>query len=207
MEPDVTSVSGKFWKGVAIAIGIAVVSGVLVGIIQLWIEYGYFNPQRPATIANRPDSTNDMLRSKQSLAAIPKDNPPPSLQPELKPEPLKQPEAKMSKAEPAFLDLTFEHFAQTYESLSEKDRATYLQGLAGKTIQWTGYIGQMYLTDNYFYMWNNQDSYDDVLVNVSFTDAMRLSVGPLKSKIRVSGVVEIRQQWVVIHATELTAVR
>jgi hypothetical protein len=207
MEPDVTPASGKFWKGVAIAVGIGIVATVVGGVIVLWIEYGYFNPQRPATTANTPESTNDMLGSKQSLAAIPKDNPPPSLQPELKSEPLKQPEAKASKAEPAFLALSFDHFARTYESFSEKDRATYLQGLAGKTIQWTGYIGQMHLTDNYFYMWNNQDSYDDVQVSVSFTDNMRLRVGPLKSKIRVSGVVEIRQRWVVIHATELAAVR
>jgi hypothetical protein len=206
MEPDVTPASGKFWKG-AIAVGIGIIVTVVGGVIVLWIEYGYFNPQRPATTANTPESTSDMRGSTQSLAAIPKENPPPPLQPELKSEPLKQPEAKASKAEPAFLALTFEHFAQTYESLSEKDRATYLQGLAGKNVQWTGYIGQMYLTDNYLYMWNKQDSFGDVLVNVSFTDDMRLREGPLKSKIRVSGVVEIRQQWVVIHATELAAVR
>ena len=212
MERGVATASDKVWTGIVIALGVAVVGTVVGGIILLVIEYksGYFNSTPPAPMEQTPESNNRPLTVKAAPELIPKEVPQVRLKPEIKAEPPKQPEPKEPKAakpEPPFVDVTLEHFADTYASLGEKDRSTYLQSLARKRVTWTGYIMQIYLADNYLYLSDKKGGHTALNVGVGFKDAMRLNVGPLKAKIRVSGPVEIRGQWVFIDATELTVVR
>jgi hypothetical protein len=141
---------------------------------------------------------------------IPKEVPPLRLDPEVKVEALKQPEPKEQearKAEPPFVNVTFEHFADTYASLGEKDRSTHVQSLAGKRVECIGYIMQLYLADNYLYLSEKKDGSSAVNVHVRFKDNMRLNLGPLMAKTRVCGPVEIRGQWVTIEASDLTVAR
>jgi hypothetical protein len=208
MERDEFLSRGKFWHSVAVG----TVGSVLGGLILLVIEYksGIVHLAGSALAERMSDPANHAPGAKEVPPAIPKEVPPLRLNPEVKVEALKQPEPKKQeagKAEPPFVNVTFEHFADTYASLGVKDRSTYLQSLAGKKVAWTGYIMQMYLADNYLYLSDKKDGSSAVNVHVRFKDNMRLNVGPVMTKIRVSGPVEIRGQWVTIEASELTVAR
>jgi hypothetical protein len=211
MERGVATGSGKVWTGIVIALGVGVVGTVVGGLILLVIEYksGYFNGPPPELRGYTPDRSKH-VGEKAVPAVIPKDVPKLHLKPEIKatsPRPPEEQEAKAAKAKPDAVDLTFEHFARTYESLDEKDRAVYAQSLAGKRIGWTAYIKQLNLERNYLYVDAKRDGPYVVNVCVEFKEDMRLQIGPLNSKLYVCGDVEIRGRWVIIAASELKVVR
>lgn len=209
MERDEVRGTGRFWNGVVITL----FTGVVAGVILLVIEYksGYFNLTPLAPFKRSPDPDKQTFNKKAAPDTVPKELPKQGPKLDVRAEPLKQTEPKdpksRSKPEPPFVNLTLDHFADTYASLGERDRSTYLQSLAGKKITWTGYITQMYLSDKYLYLSDKKDGTGAMNVCVSFKDDMRLSVGPVMTKIYVSGPVEIRGHWVVINASELMVAR
>ncbi len=104
---------------------------------------------------------------------------------------------------PVQLDLTLEHFVATYASLREKDRPLYLQSLVGKQVCWTGYVSQVYLSENYLYLSESPNGPTTPFVCVAFDNTMRLGIAAPSRKVRASGTVEIRGDWIVINATKL----
>jgi hypothetical protein len=191
-----------------------------VNLLTLWFEHtsGYFQtpPSKPETKLSDQEKHaapkepgfflpqgRDNTPKQQPRLQIKGDNPAASSQ-----ESQSKPKtSEPAESEPPLVEVTFDHFAATYSSLSERDRAAYIRSLAGKRVKWAAYIKQMYLYQNTMYLSDEPGKTADVSVAVNFTDEMRLSIGPVNSKIRVSGTVEIREQWVVINATELGVAR
>jgi hypothetical protein len=215
MNSTADSSSGMFWS-VVVTLGITVVGGIIL----LLVEYksGYFQATRVGS--GSPDGTD------QRNTNVENTNGP--VLPEIKTTPMREPPLhakgdgertlpkelqskprppEQAKVEPPLVDVTFDHFAATYSTLSERDRSTYIQSLAGKRVMWTAYIREIYLYQNSLYLSDKEDGVPDVNVAVNFTDEMRMSIGPTNSQIQVSGTVEIREPWVVIIATKLSVVR
>ncbi len=96
MERDEAPATGRFWNPLSIGL----LSTVVGGLILLVIEYksGYFNSTRPAPLETTPDSQRRTLISKEAPLVLPKEAAPLQLKPEVKAEPLKQPEPKEPKA-------------------------------------------------------------------------------------------------------------
>jgi hypothetical protein len=200
--------------GMSMAIDVGLVVAVLSGIIVLVIEYksGYFQSVSVGPRERMSERQEPSVGNARDIMPTPKTKTPFQAAGDSKSSPSKQgqPEPQQlqsRKSQPSFANVTLEHFAATYSSLGPNDRPTYLGTIAGKRITWTGYISQIYLRDNYFYLSNHRDMPGDVHVSVNVKDEMRLGLGPLHAKIQVTGIVEIRQEWVIIDATELTLIR
>jgi hypothetical protein len=185
-----------------------------VNLITLWFEHSSGYLQSTQAVPDRQNASNTQTDSGHMPPGDDSKTPPQPPSPgkekykeqspkEMQPRPVTP---KAAKAEPPLADVTFERFAATYSSLSNRDRPPYIRSLAGKRVKWTAYINQIYLYQNVIYLTDKRGSRADVNVAVDFTDEMRLSVGPVGSKIRVSGTVEIREHWVVIIATELSVI-
>jgi hypothetical protein len=121
----------------------------------------------------------------------------------LLPGPIKEANSEPSTFASSHVDISLEHFVATYSSLREQDRPVYLQSLAGKKITWTAYISQLYLLESCLYLSERPDAPSVANVAVNFDKELTLRVAPPKSKICVTGMVEIRGAWVVINASDL----
>jgi hypothetical protein len=187
-----------------------IVIAVAANLISLWFEHnsGYFQTTPSGPDKTTPEQQKTNIDGVRNVRATPTKLPTLQAKADDKTGSSKQGQQEREKSqsnasEPLLADVTFDHFAATYSSLSDRDRSPYIQSLVGKKVVWTGYISQIYLYQNNFYFSDKRDEVTDVNVAVDFKDDMRLNIGPVKSKIRVSGTVEIRQHWIVIHATEL----
>ena len=187
-----------------------------VNLITLWFEHdsGYFQAAPSGLEKTVPDREQDKVRNAASSSPSDggrtlKQRPPLQAQGDAPSAASNEVRSKPQtstppKSEPPLVDVQFDKFAATYSSLSERDRPTYIQSLAGKRVRWTGYISQIYLYQNVLYISDRRGQPADVNVAVEFRDDMRLSIGPVNSEIRVSGTVVIRGHWVMINATELS---
>jgi hypothetical protein len=184
-----------------------------VNLITLWFEHasGYFQAAPIGSETYLSDGQRITIAKTQAAQAASKQQPPVEAKDDSKTAAPKDVQSKpltpeQTKSELPIVNVTFDHFAATYSSLSERDRSTYIHSLAGKKVTWVAYIKQIYLYQNVIYLSQNKEGATDVSVDVDFTDDMRLSIGPVKSKIQVSGTVEIRDRWIVINATALSVV-
>ena len=160
-------------------------SNLGVNLLTLWFEYasGYFHtpPSEPETTLpdqERKNAQNVPSLSAQGRGRMPKQQPQLQVKGDTPPVPPKELQSKPktpepAKSEPPLVDVTFDHFAATYSSLSERDRATYIQSLAGKRVNWTAYIRQLYLYQNTMYLSDKPNERADASVAVDFTDEIR----------------------------------
>jgi hypothetical protein len=108
------------------------------------------------------------------------------------------------KADPNVLDVTFQEFAATLASLSDKDRACYLESIASKRVSWTGRVREVHLLENYLYLADNPDPKSAANIAVQFPKDLRAQIVPIGASLHVTGTTEIRGPWVVVNASELT---
>lgn len=201
--------AGGMWMAIAVGLVVAVLSGIIVLVIEY--KSGYFQTAPVGPRERMPERQEHSVDKARNVISPPTQTPfqatvdgksgsPKQGHREL-------PKLQPGKSQPPFANVTLEQFAATYSSLGPDDRPSYLGTIAGRRITWIGYISQIYLRDNYFYLSNHRDMPSDVNVSVNVTNEMRLGLGPPQAKIQVSGIVEIRQQWVIIDATELNLIR